>query len=308
MKFIFILLLASVNLLFAAGTKEFFDRVKQNCDVLHMYNFCHITAVAYRNGDGVNKSMSNAVKYYKKACNKKVGRACFDLGLLYEDGVQLRKNLNSAKYYYKKGCEFGNDISCDKFKSLQKKLSKKSSIKKSTDSSDIVPVIVKNNVKCDNIFEGTVLRYNKGYRFYQEFEAGDRDIFMNRYNVYFENPQYLDQGSKFDWTQDLKNRKYRIKANSSMRIFSTGKVPWRIAKHPKRRTNATVESHDFVIKYKVDYDYSDTPKDRSDDKTVVDCKYYSVSWCGDGIVDKKYEECEPKVNGKSCNPKTCKFY
>jgi hypothetical protein len=64
-----------------------------------------------------------------------------------------------------------------------------------------------------------------------------------------------------------------------MRIFETGETNRRIAKHPTNRTNATKDSHDFMIVYTVDYDYSNNYPDDSDDISHTECKYYSVSWC-----------------------------
>jgi len=160
--------------------------------------------------------------------------------------------------------------------------------------------------ECKQNIEGRVLRYMGNYTFYETFSAGKKDAYMNNFWVYFKHPEYLDKGTSFAWTQDLKKAAYRVPAGTSMRIFDSGKVNWKIVKHPKKRTDAT---HDFVIVYKTLYDYSNTPQKREDDMTKVDCVYYSVSWCGDGIVDEKDEQCDPgrEKDKKRCNPKTCTY-
>jgi len=96
---------------------------------------------------------------------------------------------------------------------------------------------------------------------------------------------YLDPGSSFRWTQALENNNFKVSSNSSMRVIETGPTNWRIKKHPTTRTNATKGSYDFMIYYKIDYDKSNNYPDSSDDISHVECEYYSVSWCGDGVRD-----------------------
>jgi len=104
---------------------------------------------------------------------------------------------------------------------------------------------------------------------------------MNNKNIYFQNPSYLDKGSSYEWTSELKKSSYKVAKNTSMRIIETGATNRRIAKHPSERTNATKASHDFAIVYEIIYDYSNNYPEASDDITHTECIYYSVSWCGD---------------------------
>jgi len=300
MRFFLIFIFVYVELLFA-GPHESFNIMKNNCDKLKMKSFCHITASCYLHGEGVAKDVKSALQYYKMTCNElKAEKACNDLGIIYELGFDVQKDLNIARDYYKKACKFGYDEACKSYKNIKDKLSKTVKTKRK---------VIKIKNKCDRNFGGTFLRYGYSYRFYETFTAGNRDVYMNNYYVYFDNPEYLDKGSNFRWTDDIKKRAYRIPAKESVTVYDSGKVKWRIVKHPLKRTNATVSSHDFVIKYKTIYDYSNTPNNKTDDKVRIDCKFYSVSWCGDGILDKSYEECEPLIDGKDkCDPSSCRYY
>lgn len=170
-----------------------------------------------------------------------------------------------------------------------------------------------NYTNCEPIGQGSIVRYNKGLKLYNTFNAGDRDVYMNNKNIFYTNPEFLESSTtKFAWTKELKDNGYKVPKNTSMRIFATGDIDYKVVKHPNKRTNATKSSYDFKITYETIYDYSNNYKKKNstaDDISTISCKYYSVSWCGDGIVDKEYEECDPKAKGyneSSCDIKTCK--
>jgi len=176
-------------------------------------------------------------------------------------------------------------------------------------------------IVCDQTFEWTILRYDKWYKFYDTWHNNtSKDTFINTRSIRFLDSwnsnelmtsSYLDPGSAFDWTQELKNNKFKVGAGTSMRIIETWPTNWRISKTPINRTNATKNSHDFMIYYKVAYDQSNNYPNSSDDVSHVECKYYSVSWCWDWVKDAWYEVCDPKDPNKSwwgnwgCNVNTC---
>jgi hypothetical protein len=83
-----------------------------------------------------------------------------------------------------------------------------------------------------------------------------------------------------------------------MRIIETGATKWRVDKKPVSRTQATRNSHDFMIYYKVGYDFSNNYPNASDDTQHVECEYYSVTFCGDGVLDPGYEICDPSDPNK----------
>jgi len=70
-------------------------------------------------------------------------------------------------------------------------------------------------IQCDQVFEGTYLRYDKGYKFYDVWNNGDsKTVYIRNRSIRFMDrgnsselmtSSYLDPGSAFDWTQQLKN-------------------------------------------------------------------------------------------------------
>jgi len=85
--------------------------------------------------------------------------------------------------------------------------------------------------------------------------------------------------------------------------LSTYKADWAVLNHPVVRTN-----NDFIIGYKVGYDFSNNYPDASDDIEHVECQPYYITWCGDGVIDAGYETCDPAAPGQSpatCDPVTC---
>jgi len=158
-------------------------------------------------------------------------------------------------------------------------------------------------IVCDQVFEGTYLRYDKTYRFYDDLHnSTNRNVYINERKIRFMDnmtsnevmtSSYLDPGSPFGWTQQLKNANYTVAPKSSMRIIETWATKWRVDRHPATRTQARKNNHDFMIYYKIDYDFSNNYPNASDDISHVECQYFSVTWCGDGIRDAGYEVCDP---------------
>lgn len=166
--------------------------------------------------------------------------------------------------------------------------------------------------QCDQSFNGWMLRYDRGYEFYDTWNNGEgRNVYLNHFYVDYENPNYLDSGSPFHWTDQIRSSGFKVSPYSNMEIVNTSPTNWRIANHPTTRTNGTIANHDFGIRYKVDYDYSNNYPDASDDISHTECVYYSVSWCWDGVVDSWYETCDPNDSTHAgwwdgwCHPTTC---
>ncbi|MCP4522778.1 MAG: DUF11 domain-containing protein, partial [Candidatus Gracilibacteria bacterium] len=147
--------------------------------------------------------------------------------------------------------------------------------------------------ECTDISEGNMVRFNSSYDLYFTWHNNDNiPVYLNKYNVSFEHGDFFDSGEDYDFTTELVNNGYSVNANSSMKVLQTGS-PWRIDQHPDTRSPATVEDHDFVVKYKFDYDYSNNFPDDADDVQLGECQYFSVTWCGDGVLDAPYETCDP---------------
>ncbi len=70
------------------------------------------------------------------------------------------------------------------------------------------------------------------------------------------------------------------------------------------RSNPNIGQYDFMIAYQVFYDKSNNYPDTSDDISHVECQPYYVTWCGDGVRDSVYEQCDGTDGlgtGQSCN-------
>lgn len=162
---------------------------------------------------------------------------------------------------------------------------------------------------CDQIFEWTFLRYDYWYKFNDTWHNdGNKNVYLNSKDIYFRDngglndltkSSYTDPGSSFDWTQTLKDAWYTIGAKSSMKIVDTSPTWWRIKKKPSSRSSATQEDHDFMVYYRVGYDFSNNYPDAWDDSYHTECKYYSVSSCGDGVLDPDFEVCDPTDSSKA---------
>lgn len=75
-----------------------------------------------------------------------------------------------------------------------------------------------------------------------------------------------------------------------------------MVRHPTFRSNG-INQWDFLIGYKIDYDYSNNYPNATDDKSHVECQPYYVTWCGDGVRDPQYEQCDGTDGvpaGQSC--------
>ncbi len=77
-----------------------------------------------------------------------------------------------------------------------------------------------------------------------------------------------------------------------MQVISTRYEDWGIVQKPAIRSNPIAGQYDFMIAYKIKYDKSNNYPDTSDDISHVECQPYYVTWCGDGILDSSYEQCD----------------
>ena len=66
--------------------------------------------MAYYNGDGVDKNMTKAFNWFKKAANAGNAWGQNNLGLMYFQGEGVTKDLSEAKYWLQKAADNGNDV------------------------------------------------------------------------------------------------------------------------------------------------------------------------------------------------------
>ena len=76
--------------------------------------------VLYDTGEGVRQNFYKAFGLYQKACKQNHAAACHNLAVLYYHGQGVKEDLAMAKKYYNKACRLGVELSCDRYKSLNK--------------------------------------------------------------------------------------------------------------------------------------------------------------------------------------------
>lgn len=59
-----------------------------------------------------------------------------------------------------------------------------------------------------------------------------------------------------------------------------------------------------MIGYNISYDFSNNFPNKSDDISHVECQPYYVTWCGDGVKDDAYEQCDGTA-GTTPGTNTC---
>ena len=78
--------------------------------------------------------------------------------------------------------------------------------------------------------------------------------------------------------------------------------------HPNKPTMSP--NWDAEIRIMTLYDEDHNPGSSSDNKVIVECQKMVIRRCGDGILDKEHEECDPEVepwkSDGTCDPDTCK--
>lgn len=160
------------------------------------------------------------------------------------------------------------------------------------------------NLQCNQVFENNFVRYDATTP--RAYPLGDTvnnnssyDVYMASWKMKFSHPEYFDKWGDMWWTSEIKSLGYKVAAGTSVKVLENANPNWAIVKKPSTRTNAKQWNSDFMIAYTIDYDKSDTPNDTSDDTSHVECVYYSVTSCGDGIVDSWYETCDPNDPNKT---------
>lgn len=75
----------------------------------------------YEHGQGMKKSYSNAVEFYRSACNGQYVKGCSNLGLMYAKGLGVKRSYSKARELWKKTCDDGHKTACDNYDILTKK-------------------------------------------------------------------------------------------------------------------------------------------------------------------------------------------
>lgn len=90
-----------------------------------------------------------------------------------------------------------------------------------------------------------------------------------------------------------------------MEVVNTYRADWGVINRPVTRITGGA---DIGIKYTIGYDFTNSPSP-ADDTSHVECQPYYITWCGDGVVDAGYEQCDGIAGvgpGQTCNA-TCQI-
>ncbi|MBO7081970.1 MAG: sel1 repeat family protein [Neisseriaceae bacterium] len=74
---------------------------------------CYAHGLRYSRGTGVKPDMSEALKYFHKACDGNVAVACSHIGFVHQTAKGVEKNYVIAAEYYEKGCRLGDIRGCN---------------------------------------------------------------------------------------------------------------------------------------------------------------------------------------------------
>ncbi|MBS9775078.1 DUF11 domain-containing protein [Candidatus Gracilibacteria bacterium] len=177
--------------------------------------------------------------------------------------------------------------------------------------------------QCDQVFNGT-LRYGYEYRLgdtidttnskYTKFISSITQAFNSNTDNYYNGSDALP---KVEYTPWLVNKKFIVKPGEKGKIL-TSKSKFHIQDVPEKR-----KQDNLIVEYDMKY-YNAVDGKWKGPYNHKECKFYEISWCGDGQVDTKYgEQCDPKDSSKknwgtdgcsiTCKPKnkphnTCDQY
>ncbi len=75
---------------------------------------CLILGLMYAQGDGVQTDLQEAALLFQKACDGEDGAGCESLGHMHINGFGMKKDYKTAWKFYKMACSYGNAKGCYK--------------------------------------------------------------------------------------------------------------------------------------------------------------------------------------------------
>ena len=155
-------------------------------------------------------------------------------------------------------------------------------------------------IECTRIYAPQAVRYWKLYSFYNTWNNdSDSTTYLHKYWVQYKNSRFLGVGKKFkdgshfSWSSELKKNSYAIPPQSKMKYLETFAEDWGIVQKPEKRADSAKGEHDFIVAYKTSYDKLNNTAMVAKHSIDISCQPYYVTWLGDGIVDERYEKCDP---------------
>lgn len=102
LSFILLFSFISAIMTFGANISELKNKAEQgNAEAQYSLGVC------YRCGDGVEKNLEEAIKWYKKAAEQGYAKAQYNLAVCYDSEYGVEKNVEKAVKWYRKSAEQG---------------------------------------------------------------------------------------------------------------------------------------------------------------------------------------------------------
>ncbi len=166
--------------------------------------------------------------------------------------------------------------------------------------------------QCDKVY---YMKVRQGYQFpIKDYIVSDKNtatIGITNVNHYFSTDEDYngEQGfPKFVYSNWIKDNKFIVKSGSGKNLYYYATEKYQVKYAPKVRKKDNIK-----VIFDMQYKKRIGDKWSKNIKNFVRCTNYEITSCGDGILDKKYEQCDPndptrtglKV-GQTCDIKTCK--
>ena len=151
------------------------------------------------------------------------------------------------------------------------------------------------NDVCDQVFYWKLRQWNS-YTFHDTFNGTpDSSYYLWNYKVNSVEQQDYNKSPdfpKFKWTAAITGQNYEVKPGQSIK-FLEARTQYPVIDVPQKR-----DPKNLLVKYTVTY--SKSPEKTAPRTSHVECKYYEITRCGDGIVDTdRGEICDPKDPNKT---------
>ena len=92
----------------ASSDQEFVQYLKENCEE-NDYEACWLYAGRLASGQGVDKNVHAAIRFYLKACENAFASACYSVGRLYTNGPNSIRNREKSLVLFMRGCQLGDE-------------------------------------------------------------------------------------------------------------------------------------------------------------------------------------------------------
>ena len=158
--------------------------------------------------------------------------------------------------------------------------------------------LVSNTNAYDQSFPTVKLRYWYQYKFYDIFNAGSNQVWINEVITTFKENDWNINGwvnPSFPWYIDLISKGYIINSNQSVKSVESD-IYYQILYHPLQRKTNNLE-----IIYDTSY-YKNVSWNWEWPIHHTEYQPYEITWCGDGILDNYIDQYTWTSISETCDP------